>query len=358
MTPNPYCTTLSTQLRAWDATAIRCFQECPRKFQLNMIEGWRSTGINWDLEFGSLYHSCVELYDRERALGASKDEATLAAVNLALTATWPEPWRGTHVPGWRCTNWTPGKRNKYNCDGARSWYSGHLDHCPKCGSRVVLRWAWAPPHKTKNRYTLFSAVLLYCDEQKPSGGVQPIVFPDGQVALELSFTLELPYECPDGSPYLLCGHLDSMVSVGGENCIRERKTTRSSLSLGFFDRFAPDTQIDTYDLAGNMLFGPTLHPNGVMIEVMQVSAEFNKLQRGMVTITEGRREETLRDLGYWIKQAEACAAAGYYPKNTSSCNAMQGCQYRRVCREEPGETRERTLAANYHRNPWNPLKER
>lgn len=358
--PNPFCTTLPGQLRAWDATALRCFQECPRKYQLNMIQGWRGSARNWDIEFGSLYHDCVELFDRERACGATKGDATNITMAHLLAATWAEgsPWSGTYVAGWRCNNWVPGKRSKFNCDAARSWFSGHTTSCPKCHGSTTNRWVWAPEHKVKNRYTLFSAVLLYCDEQKEAGGVQTIVFPDGQVALELSFTLELPYVCPDGSPYLLCGHLDSMVTVTGDNCIRERKTTRSSVGLSFFDRYAPDTQIDVYDLAGNMLFGPTLHPTAVMMEVMQVGTETSRLQRGYVHVTEGRREETLRDIGYWIAQAEACAVADYYPKNTASCNNMNGCQYRRICSQEPGETRQRLLETYYHQDPWNPLKER
>lgn len=357
MAESPFCETLPTQLRAWDSTSLRCFMECPRKYQLSIVEGWRGNGSNIHLEFGSKYHECVELYDRLRSTGTAKDEATDATIDHLLKLTWDDsgPWQGTYVKGWRCNNWEPGeKRSKYHCDAARQWWEGHRGdgRCPKCKSPATNRYIWAPTDKYKNRYTLFGAVLQYCDEQPERGGVTPIVFPDGQVALELSFRLELPYESPDGFPYLLCGHLDSMVSVGGEHCIRERKTTRSSVGVSFFDRYAPDVQIDNYDLAGNLLFGPTLHPTAVMVEVMQVGLDVNKLARGMVSITEGRREETLTDLGYWIGQAEACAKAAYYPKNTSACNAGSGCQFRRVCREEPGDTRQRILETYYHQDSW------
>lgn len=362
MQPNPYCETLPTQLRAWDSTSLDAYMRCPRYYQHAIVEGYRLGG-NYDIAFGSLYHECVEFYDRAKVNGASKAEATEDTIEYLLRKTWDydndKPWSGTYVAGWRCNAWTAGpKRNTYRCDAARDWFSGHVSKCPKCAGAVTNRWVWGPEHKKKNRYTLLTAVLQYCDEQPETGGVVPLKFPDGQIALELSFNLELPYESPDSKPYLLCGHLDGIVSVAGEHCVRERKTTGSSLSISFFDRYAPNVQIDNYDLAANLLFGPTLHPTAVMIEVMQVGVEFARLQRGFITITEGRREETLKDLGYWIKQAEQNAKDGYYPKNTSACNANGGCPFRRVCKEEPGDTRKRLLEAHYRKEHWNPLEER
>lgn len=368
LVPNPYCVSLPTQLRAWDSTSLRCFMECPRKYQLNIVEGWRS-GSNLDLEFGSLWHESVELFDRLRAQGATKEQATLEAVKHCIQKTWidDKPWSGVYSPVWRCNNWLPGKRNVFRCTAAKGWWAGTQERCPKCQHTVSNRNAWVPENKYKNRYTLLRSVLLYCDEQpEGEGGVKPIVFPDGQIALELSFQLELPWDSPDADdydfrknkPYLLCGHLDSMISVAGENMVRERKTTRSTISYSFFDRYAPDIQIDNYDLAGDLMFGETLHPHAVMVEVMQVGVEFSRMQRGLVNITEGRRAEHLRDLEYHIKEAERCARNGYYPKRTASCNNGGGCRYRRVCREEPGETRQRILETYYTQDHWNPLKER
>lgn len=407
--PNPYCEALPTQLRYWDSTSLRAFQECPRKYQLSIVEGWRPQGKSYDLAFGSMYHECVELFDTLMVRGVSKETATDKAVALALSLSWlkePEgrtettsaagrPWAGSYVAGWRCNNWKPGKRSVYKCPAAKSWWGGHQGdgQCPKCRHSVTNRWVWAPEHKTKNRYTLFAAVLEYCDQAKEAGGVQPLVFPDGQVALELSFQLPLGFQSPDGGPgykcqscdkfasgipdqpcicggqwqwqtarndpYILCGHLDGMVTLSGETCVRERKTTGSNVNASFWDRYAPDTQIDNYELAAQLLYRDTLHPQHVMIEVMQVDANAPKLHRGLVTRTAGVREEGLRDLGYWIKQAEACATADYYPKNNASCHTYgRGCQFCRICKEEPGENRERILEAYYYRDRWNPAKSR
>lgn len=356
---NPFCPSLPTQLRAWDSTAMRAFQECPRKYELSIVNGWRPNGSSVHLDFGSYYHECVELFDRERALGADKEAATLSAIDKALHLTWHEagPWGGTYVAGWRCNNWTPasgpGKRSRYNCEASRQWWGGHRSApCPKCAHTVTNRWVYAPENTKKNRHTLFASVLEYCDSQPTSGGVQPITFPNGQIALEMRFELPLPYNTPDGDPYLLCGHLDGMVSVAGEHAVRERKTTGASLGPRFFDRYAPDIQIDNYDLAADMLYGDTLHPTAVMAEVMQIAVDFSKLQRGFVTVPAGRREEHLRDIGYWLKAAEQCAEQGYYPKNASACNNAGGCQFRRVCKEEPGDVREAILQEYYHQDSW------
>lgn len=358
-----FCTTLPSQRKSWDATAIRCFQDCPRKYQLSMVEGWRSNGFAVDLDFGKIYHECVEGFDLLLAKGETKEEATDQAMRKALELTWvssgdgpAKPWGGSYCPVWRCSNWIPKKRPVYTCAAAKGWWAGSPDRCPYCGEKVALRDAWVPDNKFKNRYTLIRTVLRYCDEQPAEGGVKPIVFPNGKVALELSFTMELPWVSPDGDGYILCGHLDSMVEIAGENAVRERKTTKMGVSPAFFDQYNPDIQIDVYDLAQNMMFQETLHPKYVMVEVTQVGVGFSaKPQRGLISITEGRREENLRDIGYWIKQAEACAQEGYFPKNTASCNKMNGCQFRRVCREEPGYSRDRTLEVGFHKDLWNPL---
>lgn len=367
--PNPYCESLPTQLKYFDSTAIRQYCECPRKYELGIVKGYRIGAANesFDLTFGSYYHDLVELFDTLVATGTSKAEATEQVIEKLLAMTWADgkPWAGEYQASWRCGNWVPaaaGKRTKYNCEASRSWWQGHRQgSCPKCAHRATNRWVYVPEEraKVKNRYSLFASVLEYCDQYREGGGVQPLVFPDGQIALEHSFQLPLGFQSPDGDPYILCGHMDSMVSFAGERCVRERKTTRTNVSASFWDRYAPDVQIDNYDLASQMLYGETLHPTCVMVEVMQVDAHLPKLHRGLVSITEGRREETLRDLGYWIARAEADAVAGYYPKNTSACHAHgRSCQFRRVCAEEPGETRERMLENYYRVEKWNPRKER
>ncbi len=209
------------------------------------------------------------------------------------------------------------------------------------------------PSKQKNRSTLLRSILHYCDTSDDR--VTPFIFPDGTVAVELSFRLTLPLTSPDGTPYELAGHLDGMVEFAGEVMPRERKTTKSTPGMSFFDNYAPDVQVDTYDLAAWLLFSDAEHrPQGVMVEVTQVTEHFTTIERQIINVPEERRAETLRDMLWWIKQAETCARAGYYPKNTASCGMYGGCEFRRICKLAPS-SRERFLPGeHYEHREWNP----
>jgi hypothetical protein len=240
---------------------------------------------------------------------------------------------------------------------------GHREgeSCPDCGLPTTDDWEMIAPDKNKNRNTLLRTVLHYCDTSDDR--VVPYKFPDGTPAVELTFVLPLPLESPDGTPYLLTGNLDGMVSFAGETVARERKTTKSTPGSYFFARYAPDPQIDTYDLATYVLYSDLLDPkpHGVMVEVTQVTQNFSLIERQIVSVPEERREEWLRELQVWIKQAEGYAREKFWPKNTASCNANGGCQFRDVCKQAP-HLRQNLLehGEKYERREkrWNPLEVR
>ena len=380
--PSPYCASLPTQLRAWDATALRSYMSCPRKYFYEFVEGWRG-GDNVNLDFGRMYHAALECYDRAIGRGATKADASDAALRHALEhsghyvraestgndddpTTWGDwiPWGGTYETVWRCTDEGPALltgKNKGNPNPAKRCINAKQDHlgdapadtCSECGKPLTQRTMWVPGDKNKNRYTLIRSVIQYCDEQPEAGGVRPYVFPNGKVAVELSFVIPLPIHTPDGEPYLLTGNLDGLAVFGGEHATRERKTTKSTLNKQYFDRYAPDVQIDTYDLATWLLY-PALRPVGVMVEATQTASEFSRVQRNFVTIGNERREEWFAELQGWIKRAEADAMRGVWPKNTASCSANGGCPFRGICSLSPS-ARERFLPAHFHRELWNPL---
>ena len=390
--PDPFCKTLPTQLRAWDATSLRAYQECPRKYQYAIVEGYRRPG-NIHTFWGGAYHSAIETYDRARIAGASKEDALDEALNCALCESgqyevqdykgdWvpyqiadetpPDingrwvPWGSQWVSGWRCTDEGPLLKsgpNKGQPDPRRRCANAKQDNegavppmCPACGKPVVETHGWKHEDEAKNRHTLLRAVVWYVDEQPEEGAVQPYVFPDGRPGVEVSFQVPLPLPSPDGEPYILCGHIDSFAQFGEEVGPRERKSTMKTLGPWYFDRYSPDIQIDTYDLVSTLLF-PDIAAKWVMLEATQTSAGFAKFQRQFIYNTEGRRAEHLQDTMYWIKRAEADAQAGYYPQNKASCYAHGGCPFREICNTDPS-TRESWLKSRYVVNKWNPLRER
>ena len=385
-------------LRAWDATALRLFMTCPRRFFYKQVEGWRprprpqvpgEPHAHVHLDFGTMWHACVELYDTMRLQGSDHDEAMDHALRYALTQSWDlergEPWGGQVMTLWTCTGVEnpTGKRRKFLCEAAKGeWVTTPLrDYkgegvCPKCGREITERTAYVPHHPSKNRTNLLRAVYAYCEEQATSG-LRPATLEDGSPALELKFELDLPRLSPDGRPYVLCGHIDRVTefaSGGGSGVFpHERKTTTSALGRKFWGNFAPDPQIDTYDWAAHRLY---LGHEGVIIEAVQVMQGGVRLARTIVHRGPESREEWEREIQDILAEAEACAGlmvrpedaqpddayvgAEAWSRKTSSCRSAAGgqpCEFRDVCAAAPS-TRGRMLEVGFERQPlWNPLHE-
>ncbi len=387
--------------------------ECPRKYQYGILQGWRQIEDKVDLEFGGFFASAAETYKKARLSGKSKEQATIDAVRYVVEATWiggykpgrcpcpdgcngcnmPEgseaqtgkPWGGRYETLWRCTGSEPfrnAKGNKAKCPWSHKgvWLPWTApSECGHCGSKTETQRQWISDNKTKDRYTLVRLVSWYCDEQAEdvSEGPYPFAFPNGQPAVELSFKMPLPWKTPavpyDESPrsdhhggkipdprgdeyrepYILCGHLDSIMTFGTEKFIADNKTTKKALGTAYFASYSPSIQMDIYDLAGNVLY-PSLGIRGVMVEGAQVLQEGARFGVGIQYRTDKRREELMADLKYWIGQAEKFAADDHWPMNRASCVM---CQFKSVCSKDPSQ-RQMFLESNFVKQPWNPLQER
>lgn len=352
-TSDKFCKTLPQLRKRWSAHSLKAYMTCPRLYQYTIVERWGKASGSLDQQFGAIYHQCLEAFDRALLSGSALDEATICALSLALTLTEDTDgvfFGGAYLTAWRCTN----RSRKEPCP-ERKWHPQSpgdlqppLTQCPGCGSEIVTSSLWVPQNKYKNRETLLRTVLEYCDAQPdPESGLRPYRFPDGQDALEIEFELPLPLTSPDGDPYVLGGIYDGFIQVGKEVAPRERKTTKTSLGRFYFDRYEPDVQIDTYDLATEALF-PSLHSPGILLEATSVGIKASAIGRRFISVPVGRRAEWLGEIQYWIKRAEADALAGYFPKNTASCNAGAGCPFRSICRLAP-EQRGAQLAVQFER---------
>src|SRR5215510_6557569 len=81
--PSPFLPNSQIQW-AWDSTSLGWFKECPYKYYLHMIEGWRAKGESAHLDFGIFYHQALENYDRRLVEGMSHDDAVIDSVNLGV----------------------------------------------------------------------------------------------------------------------------------------------------------------------------------------------------------------------------------------------------------------------------------
>lgn len=289
-----------------------------------MIEGWQSKSESYHLTFGIHYHRAIEDYHKAIANGAKRMEAYgLAVYNLLVNSY-----------GWNPDTTTP-------------------------------------VGKYKNRKTLVSLVVDYLDHIKDDTA-ETYIRENGAAAVELSFRFELDWGPEEGAigdeygnfkanqPYLLCGHLDQVVTFNDSLFVMDHKTTTHAMGDYYFDQFTPNNQMTLYSLAAKIVIDSPVR--GVIIDGAQVLIEKpNAFKRGMAMRTPEILEEWTNDLRYWLTQAEAYAAADYWPMNDMACGMYGGCKFRDVCSKSPS-TRKVYLKSDFVQLPpeerWNPLKER
>lgn len=296
---------------AWDSTSMGALKTCPRLYKYSIVDGMVASLTNVHLIFGQLYHAALERYDHAKATGASHEAATIAAVRYAMTETWNDE----------------------------------------------LNRPWASDDPNKNRFTLVRTIVWYL-EQFAEDAIETIILANGKPAVELSFRVQIHYESPYGSPYLWCGHMDRVGRVpafDNKVFVIDKKTTKTTITPNFFDKYTPDNQFSGYIFASQIALEQPAA--GLIVDVAQVAVTFSRFQRGLVTRDEGQIQEWLTDIGWWIKQAEGYAKADYWPMNDKSCDMYGGCTYRSICSKSPLQ-RDQWLKAGFAKRVWDPLQVR
>jgi PD-(D/E)XK nuclease superfamily len=306
MTESPFSTVLPTLQLAWDSVSSGTFKECPRRYQLAHIEGWRARAESVDLAFGIFLHEAREVYHVTRATGASHDEGVEAALGHTLRATWDEragrPWLGD---------------------------------------------------ERKNRFTLARTVVWYLDEWEHDPLVT-VLREDGRPMVEASFRFPLGVSAPTGEAFALCGHLDRVAAYGDQWWVNDLKSTKATLSQEsrgyFFSQFSPDNQISLYSYAGAIVLSRPIA--GVMLDAVQVAADFTRCDRAPVVRTRSQLDEWLAGFLEMLERAVRYAQRGEWPMNEKACFR---CPFRAVC-ARPTAERAMVLARDFERREvWNPL---
>ena len=296
--PGLFSSSLPALQVAWDSTSMGVLKTCPRRYYYQYIEQISSPGTNVHLDFGIQYHSTLELFDHQLAAGATYEEAQFAAFDFA-------------------------------------WAQKHLDRYQS---------------NQKNRKTLVRTTMWYLEHYK-NDPLKTYILANGRAAVELSFRFEHPsLEAPD-SPFLICGHLDKLVTISNEPYILDRKTTGAALGRFYYDQWSPSNQMDLYYVAGQVAL--PVAAAGIVIDAAQIGTEFSRFGRDIIHRTKGSMNEWVQDTDYWLGQATHFAEMGYWPKNTKAC---YDCGFKELCSASPSN-RERLLRAQ-ERSLWNPLKTR
>lgn len=307
---SPWCKSVPNLQVAWDNTCMSWLQDCPRKYQLSMIEGWHVKKIDVKLLFGQLLHKALEIYDHHKAAGRDHDGATRESLRFCLFA-----------------------------------------------GRELLTY----DDNTRTRFTLCRSVVWYLDQFKDDPA-KTVIFKNGKPAVELSFRAALPMTNPDGDSYLWCGHIDRLVDTGMDSrMVSDRKTTGYNLDESYFDQYVHDNQMTGYIFGAKSVVpkdeGEEYAISFAMIDAVETKVNFNRFARSFVQRTPSQVEEWIENTLWWIKQAERFAESNFWPTNRQSCNKFGGCPFRKVCSKDKS-TRHIWLNADFTRREWNPLANR
>lgn len=216
---------------AWDSTSIGRLKTCPRYYQYTMVRGFNSLTDNPHLIFGQIYHAALEGYDKAKFAGASHAEAMRASVLFALKATW----------------------------------------------NPLTKRPWTSNDPNKNRVTLLRSIIWYLDHFEDDAMVT-VRLQNGKPAVELSFRFEaegIKNNLTD-EPFVLCGHLDRLGTIGDLTYISDRKTTKSTLNEDYFDQYTPDNQFSLYAMAGKIVYNTPV--KGIIVDAAQVAVTFTRFQ--------------------------------------------------------------------------------
>jgi hypothetical protein len=288
---------------------------CPRKYEYVVVQGWGSRDESIHLRFGREYHHALQDYSIARAEGMHHEDAIHECIRALHSRTF---------------DWAPDRNTRAG--------------------------------RYKNRESLLGLVVDYLDHFGADDPAKTFILDDGKPAVELSFRFELdwgpgmpmygkPASAGDdwkpefAQPYLLCGHLDAVVSFSGDLYVMDRKTSLTTIGTYWFDQWSPSNQMTLYALAGKIMLNQPI--KGVILDAAQVLLEKpNAFARGFAYRSEDQLAEWLTDLRYWLREAEDYATAGYWPQNDTACNKYGGCQFREVCSRSPS-VRETYLASMF-----------
>jgi len=304
-----------------NSSSLSVIQECLRKAQYSLLEGWRAQDESPATIFGSAIHKALEVFYRgdvsERILpkledlemlaygyGASRDGLIERAVLAFLEKAEP------------------------------------LYPLPEADKRSILNGVWILHHYFKA--FIDDPWVCIVDAQGPF--------------VEREFTLRV-YDQPNLAIDLF-GTIDFAWkhTTTGEIIVGDHKTS-SALSFGgssYFDRDKPNHQYTAYMLGAQEVFG--FETENFCVNVVEVKArpktargQLPSFPRQITRRTKEDFEEFLQTLVYYVQRYLECKKEDFWPLGpVGSCNAYGACQFKQVCSQLPGQ-RENILRAKFKR---------
>lgn len=285
---------LSAGNRYYDNTMLSAYKDCPRKYLIRHILGWRGTGVSHALAFGLSWHSAMDtLWQHSRGLptGARKDVIHLSMDSFLKT------WQAEGLPSEPTIEQmdvlgarTPGV--------AQAMLDGYLQE----------RWK-----------IIQEAELLACE--------QPIAVP-----------------LPGVTDVWYIGRLDKVISLNGDILTLEHKTTTEYKKDGGFktayvEGWYSDSQIKGYQFGGGLFFPG--HSQVWVDAALVHKTVHNAFRLIPVAHQTPLLLEWAADTREWVERIETdTLRIGTkhiaFPKNENSCMGKFGpCPFLNICRTTP-----------------------
>jgi hypothetical protein len=290
-----------------DSTMLTCFRSCPRKFHNEFLLGLRPAGISIDLHAGGCFAGAVEeTYRQVWEQGKELGHALLMAEAKFFTE-----WGDVEPPEWKKTA------------------------------------------KTKDR--VWEAVESYFSTYPPlTDHVRPYFNSEGKPSFEYTFAIPLDDgdfpQHPNGEPFLYCGRFDMLGQYQDRPCVRDEKTTGSSIGRNWASQWDLRSQFLGYVWACQQsgIDLDTVIVRGIAIQMTQiVHAEAIKVYSQ--DLIAKWYEQLKRDL--W--RLRLSWDDGYFDYNLGdSCTAYGQCQFLNACASPNPEN----WFTEFEVRRWNPIE--
>lgn len=288
--------------KAIDSSMMATFRSCPRKFELEYLQHWKTQIPSVHLHAGAAYAKGLETTRR---------------------AFWED-------------GYTPEDSIAMGLGALMQAYGDF--ECPSDSAKSMERMCGA---------------LEFHFQNYPLGenDVEPILLANGKRAIEFSFAEPLEIKHPEtGEPLIYCGRSDMIGTFAGGNYILDDKTT-TSLGASWSKQWDMRSQFTGYTWAAKKL--NQFEINGILVRGISVLKTKYETQQPITARADWEIQrwfdQTMRDIRRMIAMWEE----GYFDYNLDhSCGEYGGCLFLQPCKSPDPQP---WLEMYYARRVWNPL---
>lgn len=287
-----------------DNTMLGSYKECPRRFQLRHVLGWRSEGTSLPLSFGLSWHESMDQVWQYAKKLPQRELHELAS--LKFLESWEEQGLPTQLT---------------------------VEDIEKLSPRTPLVASEMLHKYIESRWKMLQeAELIACE--------QPFAVP-----------------IPESTAWYV-GRLDKVVRYNGQVLVVEHKTTTEYKKDGGFktayvEGWYSDSQVKGYQYGGGLFFGT----EQVWVDAALVhKSVHDKFRLVPVAHQHPLLLEWLGDTRDWNNRIERDLARSYFPKNENSCYGKFGaCPFLDICRTTADPAKLTEPPAGYVLERWEPF---